>query len=62
MAFPDIKLFLSDPKFQADRDFLNAVVDARVAELARAQEEARKKNEPSSIFDVLFGGGDADKK
>lgn len=50
----DIAKFLSDPEFQADRELMNGVIDARLKHHA---DEAIKNKPPEelNIFDRLFG-------
>jgi len=56
---PDLKTFLEDPRFQADRELFAGFIDTH---LEKRAEEARKRAEeegaknPPNIFDQLFGG------
>lgn len=58
-AKPDLKTFLTDPRFQADRDLFAGFIDAHLtlrAEEARKKTEEERAKNPPNIFDVLFGG------
>lgn len=55
---PDLKTFLEDPAFQADRELLGGFVESLLTK--KAEEAAKKKAEedaanPPSIFDIMFG-------
>lgn len=69
MPAPKVDDFFADPKHKEDKDFLNAVIDARVKEIAEQYETKRKQkktkeddeddestSENGSFFDHLFGG------
>lgn len=56
---PDLKTFLEDPRFQADRELFAGIIDThleRRAEEARKRAEEEGNKEPPNIFDILFGG------
>lgn len=57
MPQPEIDKFWTDPKHQGERDFMRAVVKRTLEDEYKAsQERAQKKEKPTGIFDVLFGG------
>lgn len=54
---PDLQKFLTDPAFQADRDLLKGVIDARLKELADKQaEENKNKKDERTFLQRLFDG------
>lgn len=58
---PDLKTFLEDPRFEADRTLFKGLYKAFRAEeieQEKREREEREKNENTSIFDKMFGGKD----
>jgi hypothetical protein len=57
MPQPKIEEFWTDPKHQSEREFMRAVVAKTLEEeYKNSQARAQKKEKPTGIFDVLFGG------
>lgn len=58
MPRPDLKTFLSDPKHEEERGFMDGVIDARI-EKRIADAKLKKKQsggDDVSVWDSLFGG------
>ncbi len=51
----DLSAFLSDPKHQADKDFLFGVINHAIDERVKKEKETASKDEPH-FLDRLFGG------
>lgn len=56
---PDIDKFMSDPKFQKDRDFFDALI-GKTLERRAAEAQAKPQPDQASIWDRLFWRPKAD--
>lgn len=55
MPFPDIEKFFSDPAFQKDREFFDAVVDRRLKHHAEERAKLEAQNKPVGVLEYFFG-------
>lgn len=55
MAKFDPKLFNTDPKYQEQRDFLDAINEESMKRVI-AKRKKENPEEPENIFDIIFGG------
>lgn len=53
---PDLKTFLTDPRFQGDRELFEGFIEHTITERGKAAaERAQRGEKPVDVFDVIFG-------